>query len=353
MKAWPSKTINPSGKRSLVFTYNPVLIYEPDPDGYQEISCGQCVGCKLERSRQWATRCLHEASTHEKNCFITLTFNEESLNNRINSNPKDVIHHDVQSLDQRENQLFMKKLRKKYGSKIKFYHCGEYGDESGRPHYHSLLFNFDFEDKQLLKENHLGDNLYVSEQLEGTKLFKENYLTKNRANYNPQFTLSETYQKGLWPYGQCILGDVTFKSAAYVARYIMKKINGKELKQENSEGLKPYEHLNQETGEITRLKPEYTTMSNGIGKKWFQQYLSDVYPDDFVIINGKKCTPPKYYDQLLKLVDPFEYDRTKETRLTRIDPNHKDLTPARLAIRERIKLIQSKTLVRNHDLQER
>ena len=80
-----------------------------------ELPCGQCIGCRLERSRQWAMRCLHEASLHENNAFITLTYDDSNL-------PRGG------SLDYSDFQKFMKRLRKRIGRKVSFYCGGEYGD---------------------------------------------------------------------------------------------------------------------------------------------------------------------------------------------------------------------------------
>ena len=240
IKGYRSKVLSPNGKRTIVFKPNLGFVDPP-----VLVPCGQCCGCRLERSRQWAIRCTHEASLHENNCFITLTFNDDNL-------PSD------KSLDVRHFQLFMKRLRKQFGSNIRYYHCGEYGEKFRRPHYHACIFNFDFPDKKIFKISN-GHNLYTS------------------------VILSE-----IWPYGFSLIGDVTFQSAAYVARYIMKKVTGDLAKDH-------YEYIDPDTGEIINLKPEYTTMSRrpGLGKGWFEKYKSDVYPDDFVILNGKKMKPPK------------------------------------------------------------
>lgn len=104
--AWYSREVNRSGKRSLVFSPRKA---EQQDDPIQ-ISCGQCIGCRLERSRQWAVRCLHEASLYEDNCFITLTFDDNHLFKR--NNPA--------SLDIRDFQLFMKRLRKSLKKKLGF-----------------------------------------------------------------------------------------------------------------------------------------------------------------------------------------------------------------------------------------
>lgn len=302
--AYYSKNTNASGKRSLVFNPSQAL----HPDTPVQIPCGQCVGCRLERSRQWAMRCLHEASLYDDNCFITLTFSPEALSKRENP----------MSLDVRDWQLFMKKLRKKYGKKIRFFHCGEYGEQNRRPHYHACIFNFDFPDKKLWKISN-GCRLYTSEIL-----------------------------NTLWPYGFSTIGDVTFESAAYCARYIMKKVNGQKAEEH-------YEWVDEETGEIRPLKPEYTTMSRrpGIAKDWFDKYKSDIYPSDYITVNGKKCRPPKFYDVQLEKNYPFEFDEIKDKRLRKINQNDPENSDERLEVKEKISKIRANRLKRNHDLEER
>lgn len=209
---------------------------------------------------------------YDQNSFITLTYAPEHL-------PSDL------SLHKAHYQKFMKRLRKLISpKKVRYYMCGEYGDQNQRPHYHACLFGHDFKDKTLWR-NARDTKLYISEEL--TKL---------------------------WPYGFSTIGDVTFESAAYVARYIMKKVTGKAIDQEDeTTGLRPYELYDSETGDITKRIPEYTNMSlkPGIGANWYEQYRNDVYPSDFVIINGTRMRPPKYYDQLLER-DLQEPDRVKQ-----------------------------------------
>lgn len=214
-----------------------------------DLPCGQCIGCRLERSRQWAIRCMHEASLYSDNSFITLTYNDENL-------PKN------NTLVKEHFQNFMKRLRKNITPrKVRFYHCGEYGDSLGRPHYHALLFNYDFPDKKYFSGKD-GNKIYTSDMLSNT-----------------------------WTHGFAVAGEVTFESAAYVARYVMKKITG----------AKADAHYN------GRL-PEYTTMSRrpGIGKAWFDKYNSDVYPRDGVLVRGSYTRPPRYYDNELVKIDPSQ-----------------------------------------------
>lgn len=282
IQAWRSRDVNPTGKRSLVFKRTA---------GYQDLAvdvpCGQCIGCRLERSRQWAIRCVHEASLHDENCFLTLTYDDEHL---PSDGSIDVVHY----------QKFMKRLRKKYPSrKIRFFHCGEYGEKGNRPHYHAILFNFDFPDKELFKM--AGDNrLYTSRILEN-----------------------------LWGMGHCIIGDVTFQSAAYVARYITKKVTGSDAE-----------------SHYQGRKPEYITMSRrpGIGSDWFKKYKSDVYPGDFVVINGKKVHPPKFYDNLLSDDENMRY---KALRKANAELHAENNTERRLRVRETVKESKAAQLKRS------
>ena len=264
------------------------------------IPCGQCVGCRLERSRQWAVRCVHEASLHEDNCFITLTYNNESL-------PEDG------SLNKKHFQDFMKRLRKKYkNKKIRYYHCGEYGDKNFRPHYHAIIFGLQFDDQKLFTVTN-GEKLYTSEKLEK-----------------------------LWPFGFSTIGTVTFESAAYVARYVMKKVNGKNAKNH-------YERVNNDTGEIYNLVPEYNTMSRrpGIAAGWFDKYKDDVYPSDNIHLREKTFRPPKFYDKMYEHLMPNEMEKIKKQRMINMQKHAKDNTAERLAVKEQVKNAQLNQLIRS------
>lgn len=288
-----------TGKKIIIF--NPLKAHDADPI---KLPCGQCVGCRLERSRQWGVRCLHESQMHKDNCFITLTFSPDELEKRKNPHTVDV----------RDWQLFMKRLKKYYkGKKIRFYHCGEYGETNGRPHYHACLFGHDFEDKELWRVNN-GVRLYTSEIL-----------------------------NKIWGKGYCVIGDVTFESACYVARYIMKKVNG-DMQEDH------YTDYDEDTGEIlVERKPEYTTMSRrpGIGKDWYDKYKDDVYPHDNVVVNGVLCKPPRYYDGLLESDRPYEFDDIKFNRLTNAEKHEDNNTPERLIVREEVQEARLKQLPRD------
>lgn len=284
LQAFYTYGLTKNGKRNL-FIKKACDPWPSNPDLEPlTLPCSQCIGCRLEHSRSWSIRCVHEASLYEHNCFITLTFDNDNL-------PKD------NSLDVTHFQKFMKRLRKQYGSAIRFYHCGEYGDKFGRPHYHACIFNHDFHDKKPWAETN-GNILYRSPSLEK-----------------------------LWPYGFSSIGEVNFASAAYVARYIMKKITGE--KADNH-------YFDASTN--TYRKPEYTTMSRrpGIASGWFDQYISDVYPDDFIVLNGKKLRVPRFYDNQYELLYPAEMKIIKASRIDALDKHASNNTFARLKVRETI-----------------
>jgi hypothetical protein len=265
------------------------------------LPCGQCIGCRLERSRQWAIRCMHEAQMHDQNCFITLTYDDAHL-------PSD------RSLHYRDFQLFIKRLRKRYpGRRIRYYMAGEYGENFGRPHWHACIFGLDFDDKKLWKRTSSNSLLYRSKELEL-----------------------------LWPFGYSSIGDVTFESAAYVARYIMKKVTGKNAAEH-------YKEIDPDTGEITNRKPEFTKMSlkPGIGYEWYKQYTTDVYPHDYVVVRGKKVKPPKFYDKKYKIDNPYEFDELLYIREKSAKLRHEDNTLERLAVKEQVAKAKLQKLKRN------
>jgi len=275
------------------------------------VPCGRCIGCRLERARQWGVRCMHEASLHEENAFITLTYNDENL-------PKDG------SLNKKHFQDFMKRLRYYMpGKTIKFYHCGEYGPKLQRPHYHACLFGVDFEDKELWK------------------------ITPNKERLFTSALLSKAWQNR----GFVTTGSVTFESANYVARYILKKITGDKANEH-------YESIDYESGLVSKLQPEYTTMSRGgrdgrgIAHDWYERFSSDVFPSDSVIVNGSPCMPPRYYVSQLEQADPDLYKTVKEKRKARALNHLADQTEARLKVRENVKLAQIGQLIRPYEAEQ-
>jgi uracil-DNA glycosylase len=261
MTAWQ----NPLSKKMVFEWSNNMTTWEQF-----QLPCGQCIGCRLEKSRKWAMRCMHESSLHEDNIFLTLTYRPEELPFTICSKPQPTLY-------KPHFQKFMKRLRKKYDYRISYYMCGEYGDDTNRPHYHAILFGHDFKDKKPHKRSKSGEMLYTSDEADQ-----------------------------IWSHGFVTIGDVSFESAAYVARYVLKKRTGKGA---------DFHYQGRE--------PEYASMSlkPAIGKNWLEKWKTDVYPHDYVIINGKKVKPPRYYDNLL--TDP-ELEAIKEKRKENAPDLHSD-----------------------------
>lgn len=271
-----------------------------------QFPCGQCSGCRLERSRQWAIRCVHEASLHEENMFLTLTYDNENL-------PQ---YGSLSTGKRSHFQLFMKRLRQhvsrtEQGKTIRFFHCGEYGEKMQRPHYHAIIFNHDFPDKALYTQRE-DVNLYISDTL-----------------------------NNLWGHGFCTIGDVTFDSAAYVARYVMKKINVSKASPEKY--LFHYTSVD-EFGEMHELAPEYTTMSRrpGIAYEWYKKWKRDVYPSDEITHQGRTLRTPAYYDKLFDAEQPDKLLEVKKCRLEKARKQHANNTPERLATREQFQALKSK-----------
>lgn len=276
-----SKVIGASGKRGITFdrnlSHSGVAIKLP---------CGRCHGCRLERSRQWAMRCMNEKRMHSEACFLTLTYDNKFL-------PPGG------TLVLRDLQLFMKRLRKSMGAGIRFYACGEYGDKNLRPHYHVLIFNKDFSDKVWIEDSSSGP-LYVSAAL-----------------------------AKLWPVGIHRIGEVTFHSCAYVARYIMKKLSGASIEQ--------YQVVDGD-GVVYERLPEFSTKSNrpGIGMSWYVKYGRETFSHDSLIMNGREVKPPRFYLLRLEASCPWRVDVLKKERLRVARLFRADNTSARLRVRERL-----------------
>lgn len=252
--------------------------------GVVQTPCGQCRGCRLESSRQWAVRCMHESSLYDANAFVTLTVDDDHLYRKYSV--PDVDRGGLRctgSLDYEAIPLFMKRLRKAIEpAKVRYYAAGEYGDSFGRPHYHACLFGFDFRDKEFLATR--GE----------FPVFRSSMLER------------------LWTAGVSEVGSMTFESAAYVARYIMKKFTGQTAG-------KFYERLDFASGEIVHIEPERAWMSRnpGLGNGWFHKYKDEVYPEDHVVVRGVEARPPRYYDELLKEGCPEDHELIRQRRRKR------------------------------------
>lgn len=287
-----------------------------------KLPCGQCIGCRLDHSLMWATRAIHESRSHEVNSFITLTYSDSEL-------PDD------RSLVKSHFTKFMKRLRKSvHPLRIKYFQCGEYSPprsrlmgpseihpdtipEGQRPHFHALIFGYDFPDKTLWS---VRDDI---------RIYESDHLNR------------------VWGKGFCTVGNLTFETAAYVARYSLKKINGPlEQKPNAKTGLRPYERVHPITFEIREVEKEFVSMSNGIGKDHYLSYTGDIYPSDYCVVNGFERRPPRYYDNLYDQEQPDVMDEIRQRRVAKMRKHAHDNTPARLAQRKKVKEAQLKQLKR-------
>ena len=268
LTAWRKKRIDPeTGKRGITFNRSQGIA-----EMELSIPCGKCMGCRIRKSIEWALRCVHESQMYEQNCFITLTYDDHHV-------PKDG------SLKKKHFQDFMKRLRESVRPKqIRFFMCGEYGEELQRPHYHAIIFNYDFEDKRPFKYSSKSV-LYTSPKLER-----------------------------LWPYGFSTIGEANYTTAAYVARYTTKKIFG-EKAEEHYQGR----------------QPEYCQMSlrPGLGFDYCVKYAEELQAHDCIVHNGKEYALPRYYDFVFQ-----DLEKQKAKRKNNLDKENS--TIERLRVREKV-----------------
>lgn len=257
---------------------------------FQQVPCGQCIGCRIDKSREWANRMMMELPYADSACFITLTYNDEHL-------PTSDFLYDVDTgevgtsytLEPKDVTLFLKRLRRyveyhfQDNKPLRYYLCGEYGSQTYRPHYHIILFNFDFPDRKFFKRSKDGFVYYQSNVL--------NDLWSVRKKHGV-----------LEPIGYAMVADVTWETCAYCARYVTKKLTGKKAEF--------YEALN--------IVPEYSRMSTkpGLGRQYYEDHKDDLIKTYEINLStprgGKKFRPPGYFDNLFDVEYPEEHALIKE-----------------------------------------
>lgn len=254
-----------------------------------DIPCGRCVGCRLEYSRQWAVRCLHESKCHKWSWFLTLTYDDDKV-------PA------LGSLSRADPQLFLKRLRRHFSEEpTRFFGCGEYGEATSRPHYHLLIFGPKFTDLRTWSDSKHG-RLWTSATLDK-----------------------------LWTHGRVLVGEMTFKSAAYVARYSLKKVTGDLAKIH-------YRVLDTSTGEVGSRLPEFAMMSRrpGIGAEFYRRFRSDIYPRGRVVVNAREAPPPRFYDKRYAVDDPIKFEELQIKKELDIYAKRIDNSWERLAVKEEV-----------------
>lgn len=220
------------------------------------LPCGQCLSCRLTKAQHWATRILHEAQMHDANCFVTLTYEDAQL-------PR------FGQLVPLHAKQFMRRVVVALG-KTRYFLVGELGDDNHRPHYHAILFGQDFgADRYFWRTSKDGHRCYRSPKLEQ-----------------------------LWPYGLCEITDVTTGTAEYIGRYSVKKQNG-----DRAAAAADQEFFDPATGEVVAgsafLPFARMSLRPGIGSSWFDRFARDVFPSDFLVIDGTKRAVPPFYTKRL------------------------------------------------------
>lgn len=255
---------------------------------YEQIPCGHCWACKLNYAAQWATRIMAECSEHEHNYFITFTYDdinipipeETEYNGKIFTNDGTW----TGSLYPNDITRFINSLRRYFHRKghtgIKYYYAGEYGETTQRPHYHMIIMNcpldinefYDFHQDPTTKKLH-----WKSHEIEN-----------------------------FWQEGMIDIGEVEYASAAYVARYCMKKIT---------------ENTDKTIYWSKGMHPEFVRMSRrpGIGITYYNENKYNIYENDEVIITSVKgnvnvIKPPKAFDQRFKEEHPEWWEKIQESR---------------------------------------
>lgn len=251
----------------------------------QTVPCGSCLGCRMDQARDWSIRIMHETMMHESSWFLTLTYSDERLPENGSLFPLHL-------------RAFFKDLRRnREAGSVSYFACGEYGETTDRPHYHAVLFGPDFLDRDIFRYSGI----------------------------NPVWR-SETLAS-CWPYGFSEFGTVTHESASYVAGYVRKKV----LRKENPDHLS---RVDPDTGELVEVYPEFSRMSlkPAIGKRWIEKFWQDVYPRDYVVVDGKEYRPPRFYDRWM---DENHPDVMLDVRLKR-DKEVKELSAYTLESKEKI-----------------
>lgn len=223
--------------------YNPQQVYDKFSGAWLTVSCRKCTECLQVRANEWALRGHFELKDHKENCFLTLTYE---------NNPVQLKKLDLQN--------FIKRLRKAIApTKIRYFSCGEYGDQGLRPHYHIIIFGYDFKDKKFVKMSQSKKEIFESKQL-----------------------------NQLWPEGIATVQEATMETVAYSALYSA--------------------HLKQNLPKYLKDAPEFNTMSHNLGINQILKNMETYMITDEIYINGFSYQIPdillkKYASDILKYDD--------------------------------------------------
>lgn len=255
-----------------------------------------------------------ENDLHEYAWWLTLTYDDEHLP-RSSWIDSDGVIHDVATLRKKDLQDFMKRLREAYRTrffemypdykdpvdppidyippwKLRFFGCGEYGDKSGRPHYHVIIFGLDLPDKAIYKR--------TAPQKGGFLLYNSDFVTRAWSLESKDDDDKKIYK----PIGHVVIAEVTWESCAYTARYMLKKQKG--------DGAFIYDMMN--------IEPEFTCMSlkPGIGRQYYELHKDKYHTfHEFNLStekDGHKVRNVAYFDKIFAVEDEIEYNIYKQQK---------------------------------------
>lgn len=238
------------------------------------LPCGKCIGCRLDKSREWALRCMMELKSQEGLAFfLTLTYNENKVPVSYYPDPDTGEALPCYTLRLDDLQRFWKRLRKALpDTKIRYFASGEYGKDTWRPHYHAIVYGFRPSDLVVTQVNETG-NYYDSDKI-----------------------------RSIWANGNIVIADVTFDTCAYVARYTAKK------------------NMTIEDGffEKHNLEKPFLVMSRrpGIGWSYMEEHRQ-YFELDRIYVGGENPvdgTLPRSFLRKLEEVDPVIYEQVKARR---------------------------------------
>lgn len=261
------------------------LMYNPK---VMLIPCGQCIGCRIRQREDWTTRIELEARDYPKEevWFITLTYDDDHVPGMIVKTgeimrkvqytwkPGEKRPSSVQILLYEDIQKFIKRLRKAYKGKLRYFVAGEYGEQTARPHYHMILYGWKPTDlENLYKIQHNG--YYTSEWL-----------------------------KGLWGMGQIQIAQAVPQTYRYVAGYVTKKMY-------EIDGKKANEYY-----ELGQTKPfACMSLKPGLGDKYYQEHKAEIWRQGYIqCTNGKRAQIPRYYEKQMEAENPQRLWRIKKNR---------------------------------------
>lgn len=279
------------GKWQKVYEPIRLNVFKNIRSQYLEVPCGQCIGCRLDHAKLWADRMMLEVPYHKHCWFITLTYNDNSIPvNNIDENGEVrttvglsnmVDEYSVTTLRKKDFQDFIKRLRRyvEYhkipDSPCRYFACGEYGDNTRRPHMHAIIFGLEIPDLVPFSKNENGDVLYTSEML-----------------------------SKIWSVGFVTIGECTWNTCDYVARYVIKKQKG----------------VNKELSDCYSFESEFALMSRkpGIGRMYYEDNKDSIFEYDHIYLDGdntRQLAIPKYFERIKEIEDNDFVDKRKKKKI--------------------------------------